>query len=257
MSARDLLVRGLLAGLVAGLVAFAVAATVGEPPVERAIAVESSAAHEHGTDGTTPAHDHDEEGPVSRTVQRTVGLWIATVAVGVALGGLVSIGAAFAVGRLGRLTPGQSTAVVVLVGFCAVALVPFWRYPANPPAVGEAATIGTRTAAYFGFVGVSLLAAVVAVVVGARLLGRLGAHGAVVLPTLGYLLVVGVVGSLMPAVDEVGGFPADVLWDFRTASLLVLASLWAALGVSLTWLVAALHRRHSEVAARRAWAASL
>ncbi|MGL5927764.1 MAG: CbtA family protein, partial [Dermatophilaceae bacterium] len=39
MTARAFLVRGLLAGLLAGLAAFAVAYTLGEPHVDRAIAL--------------------------------------------------------------------------------------------------------------------------------------------------------------------------------------------------------------------------
>ena len=65
ISARDFLVRGLLAGLFAGLVAFGVASVVGEPSVNAAIAIEESAAadpHEHGavTD-ETPGHSHGDE----------------------------------------------------------------------------------------------------------------------------------------------------------------------------------------------------
>ena len=41
-SARNFLVRGLLAGLVAGLVAFGVAYVVGEPSVNASIAIEES-----------------------------------------------------------------------------------------------------------------------------------------------------------------------------------------------------------------------
>ena len=71
------------------------------------------------------------------------------LAVGVALGGLVGLASAFAVGRLGRLTPRQSTGLVAAVGFVGFALVPFLKYPANPPAVGSADTIGDRTALYW------------------------------------------------------------------------------------------------------------
>ena len=51
-------------------------------------------------------------------------------------------------------------AVVAAVGFVAVALVPFLKYPATPPAVGSAETIGDRTGYYFAFQLVSLVVAV-------------------------------------------------------------------------------------------------
>ncbi|HKN44936.1 MAG TPA: CbtA family protein, partial [Propionibacteriaceae bacterium] len=53
-SARNFLVRGLLAGLFAGLVAFGVAYTVGEPSVNASIAIEESggSGHDHGDEPT-------------------------------------------------------------------------------------------------------------------------------------------------------------------------------------------------------------
>ncbi len=143
MSARAFLVRGLLAGLLAGLAAFLVANVVGEPHVEAAIALEEAGAadsHSHGEE--IDGHSHAAEGAgdeqvveVSRGNQRTWGLLTGSLAVGVALGGLVALVAAGTLGRIGRLLPGQSTALITLIGFFSVALVPFLKYPATPPAV--------------------------------------------------------------------------------------------------------------------------
>lgn len=267
LTARAFLVRGLLAGLLAGFAAFLVAHQVGEPHVERAIALEEAGAgdestHEstHATDGAGATESHGEEdagSEVSRGNQRTWGLATGTLAVGVALGGLVALVSAAVVGRLGRLTPGQSTAVVAAVGFVAVALVPFLKYPATPPAVGSAETIGDRTGYYFVFQLVSLVVAVAAVALAARLWDRTGAFEAVVAAAAAYVVVVAVVGALLPTVNEVGDFPADTLWFFRRASLLALATMWAVLGVALTGLVRGLGERSRVDAERRALAASL
>ena len=156
MTARAFLVRGLLVGLLAGFATFAVAYTVGEPHVQTAINLEESQGaaedhhaadegHDHGA-AADEGHHHEEDGTVvSRHDQRTWGLLTGSLSVGLALGGIVALVAAGVVGRVGRLTPRQSTAVVALVGFVAVALVPFLKYPANPPAVGDGDTIGART----------------------------------------------------------------------------------------------------------------
>jgi len=263
LGARAFLVRGLLAGLLAGFAAFLVAHQVGEPHVERAIALEeagaaSESAHTDADAAGTHSHaDEDAGTEVSRGNQRTWGLATGTLAVGVALGGLVALVSAAVVGRLGRLTPGQSTAVVAAVGFVAVALVPFLKYPATPPAVGSAETIGDRTGYYFAFQIVSLVVAVAAVALAARLWDRIGAFEAVVAAAAAYVVVIVVVGSLMPTVDEVGDFPADTLWFFRRASLLALVAMWAALGVVLTGLVRRLGERSRVDAERRELAASL
>ena len=55
-----------------------------------------------------------------------------------------------------------------------VYIVPFLKYPANPPAVGNPDTIGERTALFFLMVALSVLLAVAAVIIGRRLAPRLG-----------------------------------------------------------------------------------
>ena len=260
MSTRTFLVSGLVAGLLAGIAAFVVAFTIGEPSVDAAIALEEAASH---ATADTHEHSHDEgadsaEAPlVSRATQSTWGLATGTLAVGLVLGGLTGLVSAAALGRLGPLRPTAGTAVVVLVGFVSFALVPFLKYPATPPAVGDPDTIGLRTGAYFGFVAISVIAALAAVTLAKRLTGRLGGYGAVVAAVAAYVLVVGVAAAVLPGVDEVGDFPASTLWDFRVASLLVLATLWATIGVVLPWRVDRAWRTHSAAVARRELAAAL
>jgi hypothetical protein len=273
MTARAFLIRGLVAGLVAGIATFLVAYSVGEPHVEAAIALEQSAAaeapaeasHDHGdgaSGGHTHTHSHSrgDEGEgmeVSRDTQRTWGLLTGSLAVGAALGGIVALVAAGTIGRMGRLQPGQSTALVTLLGFVAFALVPFLKYPATPPAVGSGDTIGDRTALYFGFVVVSVVAAVAATYAALRLRDRLGTYGGVVAGAAGYLVVMVVAGQLFATVNEVGDFPGDTLWFFRRASLFTLATMWGVIGVVLTGLVARLYAAETAQAQRRALAASL
>lgn len=264
MTPRNFLVRGLLAGLVAGILAFAVAYTVGEPQVDAAIAVEeAAAAHaaEHAenppADGHTHTHDDDGGTEVSRANQSTWGLATGILAVSVALGGVVGLAAAFAAGRLGRLRPSQSTALVALIGYVAFGLVPFLKYPATPPAVGDPETIGDRTMWFFVLQGISLLAALGALLLARRLLDRHGVYRTVLVAAGAYLVVVVAAAVLMPTVNEVGAFPADTLWYFRLSSLLTTASMWAGMGVVLTGLVGRLHERESAAAARRNFAASL
>lgn len=250
MTPRTFLVHGLLAGLLAGLAAFLVAYVVAEPQVDAAIALEEAGSaepaehsHEEGTaahsheHGEEAGHSHGEGAEVSRATQSTWGLATGTLLLGTVLGGGTALAAAFALGRLGRLDARGSTAVVALVGFVATALVPFLKYPPTPPAVGDGDTIGERTALYFGFWAISLVAALAAVLLARRLLEPLGGLGAVVAATAAYLVVVVGIGTALPTVNELGDFPADVLWYFRRESLMTLASLWAVLGVVLTALV--------------------
>lgn len=256
MTARAFLVRGLLAGLLAGLAAFSVAYETGEPHVEAAIALEeanASSPHEHADGG----HSHDEAGTeISRETQSTWGLLTGTVVVGLALGGIVALVAAGVAGRIGRLSLTQSTAMVCAIGFVAFGLVPFLKYPATPPAVGEGETIGQRTGSYFGFLLVSMLVAVLVTVVAVRLAPRIGPYAVVVGAAASYVAAMIVVGEVFPTVNEVKDFPADTLWYFRRASLFTLVAMWAVIGVALAGLLRRLHaqvdaaQRQRELAAR-------
>ena len=179
MRARDFLIRGLLAGLIAAFAAFGVAYVVGEPSVRAAIALEdSSGGHSHGTDTTDAGERAEADAPaaggveVPRSLQSTLGLLTGLLVAGVTLGGLVGVVSAVAMGRFGRLTPRSTTLAVTAIAFVAVYVVPFLIYPPNPPAVGSGDTIGMRSALYFIFLAISLIAAVTAVLVGRRLRER-------------------------------------------------------------------------------------
>jgi predicted cobalt transporter CbtA len=244
ISARDFLVRGLLAGLFAGLVAFGVAYVVGEPSVNTAIAIEESAGSGHDQIEEPAASDDSHSTEVPRSLQSTVGLLTATTVAGVTLGGLVGVISALALGRFGRLGVRGVSLSVAAIGFVSVSLVPFVAYPPNPPAVGDPDTIGTRTALFFIVLAISVIAAATAVLVGRKLAGRWGAWYATLSAIAGYLLVALTAVALLPSYSEVpADFPATVLYQFRAASLITQLTLWATLGVVLGELLHRLQRR--------------
>jgi hypothetical protein len=263
MTTRTFLVHGLLAGLLAGVAAFVVAYTVGEPQVDRAIALESAGAtadHHHEDEASASdshSHDHGEDAAISRTTQSTLGLATGTLAIGVVLGGLTGLLAAVGLGRLGSLRPAAGTALVALLAAVSFSVVPFLKYPATPPAVGSGETIDSRTALWFGFVAVSVLGVLAAVAVARRAARRWSAVPGTIAGATAYVVVVAVAALAFPKVDELGAFPASVLWDFRISSLLTLLAMWAVIGAVLTALVDRTWRRQEAVAAQRAYAAAL
>ncbi|WP_199430460.1 CbtA family protein [Qaidamihabitans albus] len=231
---RNLLVRGMLAGLIAGVLATLFAYFFGEPSVNVAIGLEESGGHSHAT--AEGGHGHgggEDEELVSRGVQSTVGLLTGIGAYGIAIGGLFAVAFAFLHGRVGTLRPRLTSALLAAGAFAVVVLVPFLKYPANPPAVGSAGTIGDRTALYFGFAALSLVAGIAAVVGGRGLADRFGAWWGGLLGMGGYIVVMAVCAALLPVVDEVPAeFPGSTLWTFRTAALGTQLVLWSALGLT-------------------------
>jgi hypothetical protein len=235
MSARDFLIRGLLAGLVAGLAAFAVAYVVGEPTVRAAIAMEQ-AGDEHAGDGHVHAGAAEPSAAdeVPRSLQSTAGLLTGTLVAGVTFGGLMGVLSALALGRLGRLGIRATTLTIAGIGFVAIYAVPFLAYPPNPPGVGGSESIGYRTAVYFLITAISLIAAITAIMVGRRMARRWGAWYAGLAAVGGYLVVTLTAVALMPAINEVpDGFPAPLLFNFRIASFATQLTLWGVLGVAL------------------------
>jgi len=253
---RNFLINGLIAGFIAGIVAFGVAHQTGETSVNQSIAVEQAgAAHAHAQP-TPSAHSHGStDAVVSRENQSTFGLLTATLAIGTALGGIAGIASAFAVGRLGRLRPAASTSVVALTGFVSFALAVWAKYPPNPPAVGRAETIGSRTADYFSFQALSVVFAIAAVVLSAKLVRKYDGWIATVGPALAWLVIVTIVGLILPTVNEVPStFPAHTLWEFRLSSIATQATLWGVIGIILSGLTA---RTWHATEKRRALAESI
>ncbi|MGW4648439.1 CbtA family protein [Kitasatospora sp. NPDC004289] len=235
---RNLLVRGMLAGLVAGVIAFAFAFFVGEGPVDQSIAQESAASapqHVHGGDAAAPAAPaaEEEEELVSRSLQSTAGLATGVLVYGVALGGIAALVYSFALGRIGRFSPRASAALVSAAAFTTVYLVPFLKYPATPPAVGNPDTIGKRTTLFFLMILLSVLLGVAALILGRRLAPRLGNWNASVVAGLAFAVAVTLAFVLLPGNGDAikDTFPAAVLWKFRVATLGIQVVLWAAFGL--------------------------
>ncbi len=229
MNGRSLLLRGMLVGVVAGMFALAFGYLFGEPPIDHAIAFEDARAQAAGEVAGAAL--------VSRTIQSTAGLATAVLVVGVAIGGLFGIAFAVAYGRLGRIGARATAALIALGGFVSVELAVFVKYPASPPAVGNAETIGTRTALYFLMMAISVAAAIGAVRIGQTLQPRLGNWNAALAACAAYLAVLAIAYLALPAVNEVpADFPATVLWKFRLASLGTQAVLWAGMGILFGYL---------------------
>ena len=116
--------------------------------------------------------------------------------------------------------------------FLTITLVPFTKYPANPPGVGDPDTIDTRTALFVAMIVISLVCR--------RRRGgfrRQAARSprlwnASLLAIGAYIAVIAVAQLILPVVHETpNGFPADVLYRFRLASLGINLTLWTAIGL--------------------------
>lgn len=210
---RSLAARGATAGAVAGLVSSLWSLVLVEPVLQRAIDLEGGG-----------------DGPVSRPVQRLVGLPVGTVLVGIALGLLFALTYRAVPSRIG---PWPRSLAVALGAFTALVLIPQLVYPGNPPGVGAPDTIGPRTNSYLLAVllGVTVVASAYAAL---RDLARRGvpAPARQSAVTVAAVLVVAVGYALLPSSPDPVDAPASLVWQFRLLSLGGLALLYAVLGAA-------------------------
>ena len=226
---RDLLWRGMLAGILAALAAMLFARAFAEPQVDLAIAFEAAHAAHH--DMPSPAVDDVEL--VSRATQKGLGLGTALILYGAAVGGLFSLVFAFGYGRMSRQGPRAYALLLGTFAFVAIALVPAIKYPATPPAVGQHETVALRTIAYFGMIGVSLIALVLAIRLKPLLDRWFDGFGSIIGAALAYVAIIALAQFGLPPINEVpSNFPATLLWDFRVASLGTQLVLWIVLSLS-------------------------
>ena len=258
---KKLILRGGLTGALAGLLAFVFARIFAEPQIQKAIDYES------GRDAAQTALDKAAGLPVdgaeaevfSRGIQANLGIGVGLVVFGIAMGLLFAVVYTICLGRVGNLRPRTLALLVAGGGFLGLYLVPFLKYPANPPAIGHEDTIGTRSTLYLVTVFASVVFLAAAVWLGQRLAKRFGGWNATLLAGAAFVVVTGVVFALLPSLgslasnvaeygkhatetplpltDPAGkivypGFPADVLASFRLYSVLAQVVLWATLGLA-------------------------
>ena len=252
--------HGLLFGAGGGFLAFIFSWIFLEPVIGRAIDYES------GRDAAQQALDHPGQAMAgmdmgtevfSRTVQSTVGLATGVVLFGIAMGSLFSVAYVFA-SRRTNLNARVLGPLVAAGLFLVIYLVPFLKYPANPPSIGHGESIGSRTALWLAMVGCSALAMVAAVALERRIAARHGTWTATLLAAGVFAVVIGAVMALLPSLGHLAvnvaaygnhatetplpltdssgkivfpGFPADDLYAFRLYSIGAQVILWAVIGL--------------------------
>lgn len=242
---KRLIARGVLAGAVGAVLAFVFARLLAEPVIARAIEYEDGridAAHPSGV------HEHGAE-LFTRGTQGNAGLGFGLLFFGIAIGALFAVAFCVAYGRSKDVSPRALSIRLASGIFTAVYLVPFVKYPSNPPAVGQSDTIGARTRWYLVMLLVSVALAIGALLLARLLAARLGAWNAGLTAAGGYIVVIAAVMLLWPTVDETPeplrdsagtitypGFPADVLYQFRLVSLGTQLVLWVTMGLVFSML---------------------
>lgn len=256
---KKLILRGLVAGALGGLLALLVARFFAEPFINQAIHYESAReAAQQALDHRMAADAHDGGEVFTRTVQADVGLSFGLILFGAAMGAIYAVVFAVCVGRTGHLRARTVAVLVAGAGFLGLYLVPFLKYPATPPAIGNPDTIKARSGLYLLMMLCSILLLVGAVWVGRRAHQRFGGWTASLCAAAFFVVTIGLVMWALPSFGEIAanrqgglrlgsetpqpmyddrghlvfpGFPADVLYGFRVWSVATQLVLWTAIGL--------------------------
>ena len=215
------LISGGLAGLVHGTINFAIV----EPYLDQAIGLENESLFASGEAEDTLEFWAEYE---SYRIWQKSGQVLAGVILGLAMGSLFGI--VFALSR--NSLPGKNivTKAVFLSGLMwfTLYLIPFLKYPANPPTVGEADTVVLRMILYVSFIIISGIG----VIVFYKLLTKLNKNKKY-FALIGYAGLMTIAFILMPDNPDEITAPMNLVNEFRFVSVLGVSSFWGSVGIIL------------------------
>lgn len=260
---KQIIWRGLLAGALAGVLAFLFARIFVEPRIDLAIEYEDgvSAAHEvmagHADSGH--GHSHGDGAGFDRAVQMNIGMGLGVLLFSLAIAAIFAVVFAVAYGRVGSVSARMLSVYIAGGMLLSLYIVPTLKYPASPPALSLDETIRQRTLLYLLMVVLSAALLLGAVYLGRQLVRKLGTWNATLAAGGAYLAAVAVLMVVLPGIHETpgplvddagtivyGGFPADVLYEFRLYSLGTQVVIYTTIAVAFGAMAAKLLDRRRE-----------
>jgi predicted cobalt transporter CbtA len=212
------LFSGFSAGIVYGLINLVTT----EPFLDSAIELENRALFESGEEKDTPQFRAEYD---SYRYWQKSGMILAGGILGMAIGSLFGI--VFVYSK--KILPGKHTVqkTLLLSGLMwfTVFMVPFLKYPANPPTVGDPETVVIRSVLYLSFIAISGFGAVGFYEIFRRLKTKK------IIAFAGYAAFISIAFVLMPANPDEVNAPMDLVNGFRIMSAVSMSIYWIVLAV--------------------------
>jgi predicted cobalt transporter CbtA len=215
------LVSGALAGLVHGTINFALV----EPYLDQAIGLENESLFASGDAEDTLEFWAEYE---SYRIWQKSGQVLAGVILGLAMGSLFGI--VYALSR--NSLPGKNDVIksVILAGimWLTIYIIPFLKYPANPPTVGDGETVMLRAILYVSFIVLSGISVVIFYKLFWKLQNNKKYFG-----LIGYVIFISILFFIMPENPDEITAPMNLVNEFRLMSVLGVSSFWISIGLIL------------------------
>ena len=215
------IVSGAIAGFVHGTINFALV----EPYLDQAIGLENESLFASGEAEDTLEFWAEYE---SYRIWQKSGQVLAGVILGLAMGSLFGI--VYALSR--NSLPGKTdvTKSVILAGimWLTIYIIPFLKYPANPPTVGDGETVMLRAILYVSFIVLSGISVVIFYKLFWKLQNNKKYFG-----LIGYVIFISILFFIMPENPDEITAPMNLVNEFRLMSVLGVSSFWLSVGLIL------------------------
>jgi len=216
------LVSGALAGTIHGMANLAIV----EPYLDEAIGIENQNLFALGEEKDTPefwvAYDS------YRNWQKG-GQVLAGAILGTSIGALFGIVYALSRRALPQGNDVKKTFVLAAVMWFSIYIIPFLKYPANPPTVGDGETVVLRAILYLSFIAISGFG-----VVGFYQVYKRIEKSKKIVVVAGYAAFIGIMFVLMPPNPDEITAPMDLVNGFRAMSVIAVTTFWISLALILS-----------------------
>jgi len=215
------LLSGASAGLIHGIVNFAIV----EPYLDQAIGIENQNLFASGEEEDTPQFWAEYDG--YRTWQKS-GQILTGIVLGISMGALFGI--VFALSRSSLPGSNDVKKSIVLAGvmWFTLYLIPFLKYPANPPTVGDGETVVFRAILYVSFIAISGIGVITFYQLSKKL-----KNNKKFVALIGYCVFITVAFIIMPENPDKITAPMNLVNEFRIMSVLAVSSFWISIGMIL------------------------
>lgn len=215
------LVSGALAGLVHGGVNLAIV----EPYLDKAIGIENQNLFASGEEENTAEFWAEYN---SYRYWQKGGQVLAGAILGTSIGALFGIVYGLSRNSLPGNHDVKKAFVLAGIMWLTIYFIPFLKYPANPPTVGEAETVVLRGSLYLAFIAISGFSALGFYKLSKKFEGRKK-----LVSVVGYGLFITAVAFAMPDNPDKVTAPIDLVNGFRAMSVIGVSSFWISISVIL------------------------
>ena len=220
MKSAYFIVIVLVSGFTAGIIHGAVNLAIVEPYLDQAISIENQNLFATGLVEDTP--QFWAEYSSYRDWQKS-GQLLASGILGMSMGALFGIVFAYSRNSLPKGHTVKKTFVLAAIMWLTIFIIPFLKYPANPPTVGDVDTVVLRSILYLSFIAISGFSAVGFFILYKKLQNKKKG-----LAFVGYAVFITTVFFIMPVNPDEVKAPMDLVNSFRIMSVIAVTTFWIA-----------------------------